>query len=330
MSAKTSVRPLEWRDLPLLHRIKRHGLCFDSQVAFTRGPHPLQSALLDSITPGRSESTLVAPHDSKRALTAVGQVELTGRGDIARLTFIAPDAALKMDNGLRLLDALATSAGKRGALGLIAEVDEASAAFETLRTAGFAVYARQRVWRWEPAAGEAGDVDPQDPWRPLREEDSLALKGLYHNLVPPLVKQVEEDPGAYSDGLAFGRSGEMLGFLIIESGPLGSWVQAYFHPAVENFDRWMQSALNRIGSNHSPVHLCVRSYQGWMNNPLENLGLQRVTDQAVMVKRLAARVRQRGEQLLPALEATRPEPTAPFVPLIEQPPSRVGPANQES
>lgn len=330
MTAKPSVRPVEWRDLPLLHRIKRHGLCFDSQVAYTRGPHPLQSALLDSITPGRSESTLIAPHESKRALTAIGQVEMAGRGDIARLTFVAPDAALKMDNGLRLLESLAASAGKRGALGLIAEVDESNAAFETLRAAGFAVYARQRIWRWEPEGDDPLDADREDPWRPLREQDSLALKSLYHNLVPPLVKQVEDDPGAYTEGLAFGRGGEMLGFLTVESGPLGAWIQAYFHPAVENFDHLMRSALNRIGSSRSPVHLCVRSYQGWMNNPLENLGLQRVTDQAVMVKRLAARVRQREEQLLPALEATRPEPTAPFVPLIEQPSSRVGPANQES
>lgn len=324
------VRPLEWRDLPKLHRIKSHGLCFDSQVAFTRGPHPLQSALLDTITPGRSASTLISAHESKRALTAIGQVELKGKGRVARLTFVAPEAALPLSNGLRLLEALASSAGQRGALGLIAETDEASKAFEALRTAGFAVYARQRIWRWRPSETDIGDPASENPWRPLRDQDSLAIKSLYHNLVPPLVKQVEEDPGSYTNGLAYWREAEILGFVTVDSGPLGTWVQAYFHPAVEDFDTLIRSALARMGNSSSPVHICVRSYQGWMNNPLENLGLSRLSDQAVMVKRLAARVLQTEEQLVPALEGTRAEPTAPFTPAIDQPSTTPEPASRRS
>lgn len=330
MARDATVRPLEWRDLPKLHRIKGHGLCFDSQVAFTRGPHPLQSALLDTITPGRSASTLIANHESKRALTAIGQVELKGKGRIARLTFVAPEAALPLSNGLRLLEALAASAGQRGALGLIAETDEASKAFEALRSAGFAVYARQRIWRWLPSELDIGDPASENPWRPLRDQDTLALKGLYHNLVPPLVKQVEEDPASYTNGLAYWRDGEILGFVTVDSGSLGTWVQAYFHPAVEEFDTLIRSALARMGRNGAPVHICVRSYQGWMNNPLEKLGLSRLTDQAVMVKRLAARVRQTEGQLVPALEGTRAEPTAPFTPIMDQPPAKLEPASRGS
>lgn len=330
MADKPLVRPLEWRDLPLLHKIKNHGRCFHSRVAFTRGPHPLQSALLESITPGRSDFTLLAPHARKRLLTAIGQVAMKGPGHIARLTFLAPEAALTMDNGLRLLESLAASAGGRGALGLIAEVDESSPAFETLRKAGFAIYARQRIWRWDPDDWSPSAPAADDPWRPLQQDDALAMKSLYHNLVPPLVKQVEEDPGPYTEGQALCRDGELLGFLTVETGPLGAWLEAYFHPAAEDFGQLIHTALNRIGATRSPVHVRVRSYQGWMNNPLDNLGLTRVNDQAVMVKRLAARVRQEDEQLMPVLDTTRPEPTAPFAPLVDKTPPRAESANQES
>ena len=37
--------------------------------------------------------------------------------------------------------------GERGALRLLADVDEQTLAFEALRKCGFAIYNRQRVWR---------------------------------------------------------------------------------------------------------------------------------------------------------------------------------------
>ena len=51
---EATVRPVDVRDLRLLHRVRRDGLCLDAQVAYTRGPQALQTALLDVLTPGRA------------------------------------------------------------------------------------------------------------------------------------------------------------------------------------------------------------------------------------------------------------------------------------
>lgn len=316
MAEKKTIRPLDWRDLPLLHRLRNHGMCLDAHLAFTSGPHPVQSALLDSITPGRSDYTLVAPHDRKRSLTAVGQLSHQNKAPLARLTFIAPEAALTQANGMRLLDALAKAAGKRGAQSLIAEVDEDSRAFESLRRAGFAVYARQRIWVWKPEGSD--EAPPADAWQLESSKDRPAIRILYHNLVPALVQQVEIPPGDHGRGLVYWQSAELHGYLETDHGSLGAWVHPYLHPAVEQHGELLLGALAQLTERHGlPVYICVRSYQGWMNSTLERIGLEPCTDQAVMVKRLAARIRQQVEAGLPALEGTRPEPTAPFAPLAE-------------
>ena len=64
------IRELDWRDLPLLHRVRDRGICPDSQLAFTRGAHAMQNALLGPFTPGKSAVTLVSRNGD---IEAVGQ-----------------------------------------------------------------------------------------------------------------------------------------------------------------------------------------------------------------------------------------------------------------
>jgi len=62
--------------------------------------------------------------------------------------------------------------------------------------------------------------------------------------------------------------------------------------------------------------LCLRSYQSWMVGALVRLGFERVAEQAVMVRRLAATVRRAVPAPLPALNGRRVEPTTPFAGII--------------
>lgn len=322
MADSKSTRALDWRDLPLLHRLRDRGTCFDAQQRYTRGAHPLQTALLDAITPGRGDCTLVAPHPTKRGLTAIGQVSHRSGQAIARLTFLGPTAAIDQVNGLRLLDGLATAVGQRGGHHLIAEVDEGSPAFESLRRAGFAVYARQRIWQLSgPLEGpQAADADSAPTWRPEESSDSLAISRLYLSVVPGLVQQVEQPPAGEPAGLVHWENGELYAHLDLGRGPLAIWAQPYLHPAVQDHDRLLHAAFHQLlAQDDLPLFVCVRSYQGWMNATLERMGLNRCADQAVMVKRLAAPVRRPAEAFLPALEATRPEPTAPFTTTSDTP-----------
>ncbi len=305
------IRPFDWRDVALLYRVRDRGLCTDSQLSFTRGANALQQALLDVFSPGKTTLTLVARPAGKDKLAAVGQCVLHNGQPNAKLAFIGPTDALEQDSGDQLLDALAQAAGEHGAHNLVADIDEKSPLFERLRHAGFAIYARQRIWRFSDSAPEQGEF-AESAWRVEIGSDEPAAQGLYHNIVPGLVQQVEPPPTHTGNNLVHWRQGELLGYLDLERGPLGTWVQPYFHPAAEGFDVLLAGFLPDAFRPDRPLYVCVRSYQSWMGGPLERLGFEPCTDQAVMVKRLAAGVRKPATSRLPAVEGTYPEPTAPF------------------
>jgi hypothetical protein len=319
MTDSTQVRPFDWRDLPLLHRVRHEGLCFHSQMAFTRGPQPLQNALLDSLTPGRGECTIVVRDRQDEAPDLIGQVSHPYQSHVARLTFIGPSDGLQASQGARLLEALSQSVGRRGAQNLVAEVDEDSLAFESLRKAGFAIYARQRIWRWSRPAS-AQDRETTTLWQSERDDDQSNLINLYQDLVPGLVQHVEPAPNGGRRGLVFLQDGELLGYADIDRGPLGIWLHPFIHPAVEESESLIIDLLEQVSNGGGrPVYLCVRSYQGWMNAKLGRMGADAWNDQAVMVKRLAALQRLPATSPIPAFEGSRPEPTAPYARLAEFP-----------
>jgi len=307
------VRPLDWRDLALMHRVRNRGICLDSQMALTRGPQAMQNALLDVFLPGnRSACTVVMRSNGEGDLAGVGQFIISGDRQQANLAFISPAEILATDEGLYLLDGIARMAGERGAQTLVAEVGETDPIFETLRHAGFAIYARQRIWRLD-GPFSASLQAREDDWRPASARDRFAVHSLYIGIVPALVQQAEQPPPENNQGLIFQAADETLGYLDVHHGPNGTWIQPYFHPAAELTDELLAGFIKGLGSHHGkPLYICVRSYQGGLGGSLDRLGLQPFTDQAVMVKRLAASVRRTMEQALPALDGTQPEPTAPF------------------
>lgn len=308
----TVIRPLDWRDLGFLARLRHRGLCLDSQLALTRGTNALQNALLDPFNPQHSISTLVARSGQSSGGAAVAQLLLLENHPLARLAFFGPPEALEEPLGLELIEGLARFAGEHGAQSLIAEVDERAPAFERLRAASFAIYARQSLWRLN-----RGDPHPATAsaktWRPPTPQDRLAIQSLFRNLVPALVQQVEPPPGRDGQGLVYWAEGEVLAFLDIHRGPAGTWLLPYIHPAVQAREELIAGALAGLSSSPArPLYVCVRSYQGGLSTALDALGFQPYLEQAVMVKRLTARVREAAQRALPAMEGTQPEASAPI------------------
>jgi len=325
------VRPFDWRDLALLHRMRNTGLCLDSRLAYTRQRYALQNALLDALTPGRSTYTLIDRPAHLEQEPVFGQVRRRTNQPHARLTFIGPATALVQPNCIQLLDALSRSAGEDGAHHLIAEAEETSPAVESLRQAGIAISARQRIWllddslqvnpilldaisrKDQPEEHQGGD---EPMWRGEMSSDAPAVHSLYLNLVPALVQQVEPPSIHNGRGLVHWDQGELLGYLFIDRGPQGVWMHPYFHPAAERLDDLITGFLvQHIHHPIKPLYICVRSYQGGLSESLDRLGFEPFSDQAVMVKRLAAHIRQSDRVPLPALEGSQPEPTAPFTPI---------------
>jgi hypothetical protein len=211
-----------------------------------------------------------------------------------------------------LLDSLGQSAGERGAQHLIADVDEQSPIFEEMRNAGFAIYSRQRIWCLEKRP-EIEDPPGSEIWQSNFDSNESAINHLYLNIVPALVQQVELPPKIDRKDLSYWHEDEILGFLDIERGPLGVWIDPFIHPAVENLDELLVSFLAHYSdSQRRPLFFSVRSYQGWIGHALERLGFEPHSDQAVMVKRLAVSIRRPALSPIPSVEGTRPEPTTPF------------------
>lgn len=325
------IRPFNWRDLSLLHRLRDRGLCLDAQQAFSHGQRTLQNTLLGIVSPSLNVLTLVARPPEQTEPAAVGQLLHRNADTLARLAFITPEEAVASTAGLALLEALCQAAGQRGALSLSAEIDEHSPAFEGMRQAGFAIYARQNIWALPAEALAAAQADAgngrEHLWRPETGSDTPAVHFLYANIVPAMVQQIEPPPQRGSRGLVHWQADQLLGYLEIDRGPLGTWVEPFFHPAAEQTHALLEDLLAQGPLTRGrPLYLCVRSYQGWMNGLLQRLGFDLCSSQAVMVKRLAATVRRAALAPLRALDGTRPEPTAPFARSHSRPPAwRAGP-----
>ena len=304
------VRPFDWRDLPALHRVRDQSIYLHSALVLTRGPLLIPGALLSTFAPGMGIYTSISYNDRSPLAQLFGQIILPSGAQCAQLTFLAPSAALGSENLQALLEHLSSQAVEKGAFRLLADVDEHSAAFEMLRQAGFAIYARQRIWQLKN--GPLGEDRPI-AWQVATDRDLIAVRSLYNNLIPGLVQQVEPFPVERLRGLVYRQEGELLAYLELRQGHRGIWAQPFIHPDAEGVVEDLIALLPKLPQRISrPIYLCVRSYQSWLEQALEHVGAEPGTRQAMMVKHLAIPQKALRSYALPAIEGGRPEVTAPI------------------
>jgi hypothetical protein len=236
------IRAFDWRDVGLVKALGARGICLDSETGLTQGCRPLVDALLAYVMPGPRPPTLVW-RDGTQA--AFGQLRHRLGQEQARMLWVAPPYTGAAEGWPPIVEQLAAEAGRRGAHNLIAEVGEGGPEFETLRASGFAVYARQSVWRLtrslEPAAAPIG-------LRPAVSTDAIGVNLLYTNIVPRLVQQVEPPP-APARGLVLEQAGELIAYLDVRQGPLGIWLDPYLHPeAFALSEAVIQAALGLLNN----------------------------------------------------------------------------------
>lgn len=300
------IRPFDWRDIPFLHRYRNQGLCLNSSLGLTRGKTISPTVLLSYLTPASGFFTWVYTDDQQSLL---GQLNHQAGSPFGRISFLAPERAIKNARPQALLEHISKQAGQRGAFHLVAEIDELAPAFEVLRQAGFGVYARQRIWK----IGEGENLrKPSSKWIPIKDRHNIAVQTLFHNVVPGLVGQVESLPVKYLEGLVCFKDNELIGYVDFKYGYYGIWAQPFIHPDVGDIDDHLDAMIAAIPDRRSrPIFLCVRTYQSWLEPALEKMDSQSSPLQAVMVKRLAAR-KKLTLQALPAIEG-QGEITAPVI-----------------
>ncbi|MEK6255806.1 MAG: hypothetical protein N2C13_00635 [Chloroflexota bacterium] len=313
-----STRPFSWRDVSTLHRYRKHGLFLDSIPSLTWG-HTLvpTRAIFSPLSAAAGIFTSVYSGGSEGTQPMIGQVVHTAGTAYAHFTFLAPDTAIDSPDLQPLLEDLTKRVGGRGAQSVIAEVDETTTTFEALRKAGFSIYARQSIWRFTQIATRQHETTT---WRRITDVDQFAARTLYYELVPALVKQVEPAPRHRSRGQVNFTNGKLHGYASVASGPNGIWTQPFIHPESERTDIHLGDLLRGLRPRAArPVYVSVRSYQGWLEQILRDLGGEEGPRQAVMVKRTAHAQKAAETYKLPAVEGGWSEITTPISPPAVEP-----------
>lgn len=305
-----TVRPFNWRDIPALYRYRHESVFLDSALLLTRGPLMLPGAMFSYLAPSMGVFTFVSNEDKSNSCSLVGQfIHLSG-SPFAHLTFLAPYAALEASSLSLLMDYMITLLGERGAMRLLADVDDETQAYEALRMSGFAIYSRQRIWSF---TGKRTVGSANLNWRVATDQDVIPVRNLYNNLVPGLVQQIEPFQTQRPRGLTYYQDGELLAYVELKSGHRGVWAQPFVHPDMENVESFLQDLIDKISNRQMrPVYLCVRSYQAWLEQAIEDLGAEAGPRQAVMARQLVSAQRIARPFALPALESGQPEITAPY------------------
>jgi hypothetical protein len=311
-----NIRPFGWRDFNLLRNYLNRGLFLDSTRVLIHGTSLIpMGALVSFLSPSTRMFTYRCGSTSASGIPLIGQLTFTPGSTYARLSFLAPEDALDQPELSALSDYMAIQMGEHGAFHILADVDESNQVFQLLHRAGFAIYARQRIWRLE---GQPAGEEIAVTWRACRSTDNIGVRSLYCNVVPGLVQQVEPLPKKNLKGVVHYQDGNLLAFVELKYGRNGIWIQPFIHPDVEGFDRFLTYLLHDLpGRGIRPLYICVRSYQSWLESAIEAMGAQPGPEQAVMVRHLALTRRVNQAYPLPAINGTRAEPTAPIARINE-------------
>ncbi len=304
-----SVRLFDWRDLPVLHRYRNQSVFLDAALVLTRGPMILPGALFSYLAPSMGIFTCVLNKNGASGAPVIGQfIHLLG-SPLSHLTFLAPQEALDAAQVAALVEYMFRLLGERGAMRLLADVDEHTGAFEALRLNGFVIYTRQRIWQ---LTGHPPARSGAESWRVANDQDEIAIRGLYNNLVPALVQQVELFATQRPRGMVYYQNGELQAYVELKYGHRGIWAHPFIHPDAEDVGDQFINLLSKIPNRRSrPVYVCVRSYQAWLEAAIEELGAEAGPRQAVMAKQLMIPQKAARAYAIPSLEGGQPEITAP-------------------
>ena len=305
------IRVCGWRDLGLLRRLTPLGVCLHSEAALTTGARVLQKGLVGLFAARRGATTLVWRGNSDKT-DAFAQMQVEDSAQRARVYFLAPAGAeTPQHSAVALLEGLAHEAGRRGTRFVMAEALEGSAAFAVLRSVGYAIYARQQVYRLVARSSAAKTDIVLEPCSP---QDKIACQRLYSNIVPALVRQVESTPTGTDGGFFLRRDDDVVVLLSVNRGPKGIWVHPYVHPEAEDSIGEVLAAflLEEELDAHRPVYVCARNYQSWLRGALQAAGFELWGQQTVMVKQLVVSARKPIRMAMAAINTTEVEISAPI------------------
>jgi hypothetical protein len=278
-----SIRPLALLDLPYIYSFRDEAIGLDTARRLTRG-NPLGAVgLLSYVNPARHIYAAIANGEKESVL---GGIFHSPDETFAKLLYLAPASQLNHPELPDLIEYLSAQAGTWGAFHVLAEVDETSDAFVSLRRSGFSVYAWQRMWD----VSEITEASREFEWTRVKPVDLLAVQSLHHQIVPPLIQPMESQPKSANGWMC--NEGVKC-YVSLSHGVYGMVLSPLIHPEATNVSEKLASLIANLPDRRNrPVYVCVRSYQAWLEPVLADLGAKGGERQAVMVKHLAHLVKE--------------------------------------
>lgn len=311
------VRSFTLRDFPLVRRLSDQGVSLHSETALTDNLQPYWGALLNIVVRAEYPTLVLKSEDHQRS----GFIQILLEEDLnhAHILYLSP--SIEKDNEiyqgekslahvdssdnawLSLLDQAVIEVGKQGIHSLVAEVDENGPELLLLRRAGFAVYTRQDIWVYDnPSRSTKNNSDLPIKLQPRHESDDWDIQIFYANIVPRLVQLVEPVPPLDKGETWIMRDEdkELIAFVHIHEGPVASWLRFFIHPSAESSAKEIVQMTMQIAhtKKKSRVYCCVRRYEGWLPDSLEDSNFEFWGSQAVLVKHTVHVVRNK----MPSLE----------------------------
>lgn len=290
----TETRICNLVDIPLLRRIADRAVILDSETALTRDAQGASGAMLSSILlPQRNLVTMVARSGHHHV---IGQFKLHGEDHHqpqAHILYLAPDVSVIDDDTvwLRIFDAMTREAGRQGAHLIQGEVDELSPIFETMRHAGFAVYARQQIWRRMP--GTYPCLEPPVQVIPAVDAADIEVTSLITHTVPKMLHQITL-PVDLESGWVYRHEGRIQAFISVTSGRHGVYLTPIINPDVmAQTPAIFHAVLGQIArTDKHPAYVRVRRHNEWIGTALRGLQFEPGSQHAVMVRHISARLRE--------------------------------------
>ena len=280
----------------------------------TRGFPLSWYSVLSSFSPAENTFTgAFVDEDGDRK--AVGQVHQSSQISSAQIQFVLAGEA-QQDELTILLEGLCKEAGGWGAKQVIAELAPDSLIYPAIRQAGFRVFGKQRLYRFQEGIDSTSGVEGH--WRIWNSNDIQAMRVLYQALVPPLIQPVEPLTRLEMLGLVFyDEGGELQAFADLVYGPIGIWVLPFIHPqSTVEFSALLGRMIQDLPErNRRPVYVVARSYQPWVETALDFLDGERGLEEALLVKYLAYRQPVTADLAFGALENGAVNPHLPVAPI---------------
>jgi len=312
----THVRPFGLRHVMLVRRLQNQGTLLDLEQALTHPRSAVWAALLGQGTLAEGPVCTYVLSAGQEAPPPEGfaQARLRPSGDEADVIFLAP--ALDRSQGAEdtwraLLAGMSASLAHHGVQRIFARLSDELDAARLFLDTGFMLYTQEDIFLLEQLPAEEA---PRGLLEPAREEARWGIARLYAAVTPQAVRAAEGMGNAAFAGtcgvgsgartFVWSKGAEIAACVRLVSGPQGHWMHALIHPdEAARAEEILRDALSRLPREGARRVVCsVRAYQVHLRGPLQEIGFQFLTSQAVLVRQNAIPVKAAERRRAPALE----------------------------